>query len=162
MNHRSTMTDELAFRFIDERQDRIEHLQSELQQLQIPGHFDVSAKCGIFHEELKQVLDTLEQDGERLDPTFAFIDPFGFSGIPFSLVQRLLQQRKCETFITFMINAINRFIEHPQDNVVRHIVDAFGTIEAIDIAKEPGDRIVALRTLYQRQLARRGEVCSLL
>lgn len=152
INHRRTLAGEVAFWFIDERQDRIDHLKEELHQLAIPRHFRVSPECGIFHEKLEQVLNLIERDGAKLAPTFAFIDPFGFSGIPYSLVQRLLQHRKCETFITFMVDAINRFIEHPQDNVVRHIVDAFGTEEAIEIAKQRGDRIQALRTLYQRQL----------
>ncbi|MDQ3777115.1 MAG: hypothetical protein M3461_23560 [Pseudomonadota bacterium] len=63
-------------------------------------------------------------------PTFAFIDPFGFSGIPFSLIERLLKCKTTEAFVTFMVDAINRFLEHPEDKVVQHIVEAFGGDEA--------------------------------
>ena len=87
-------------------------------------------------------------------PTFALVDPFGFSGIPYSLIQRLLSQRRCEALITFMVDAINRFLEHPDDTIVRHIVDAFGTDEALRIANGPGNRIERLRCLYQAQLRR--------
>ena len=122
--------------------------------MSIPNHFKVKPECGRFNEKLKEALDSLDADGSRLDPTFAFIDPFGFSGIPFALIERLLNQRRCEAFITFMVDAINRFLEHPKDKVVEHIVEAFGTDEAIRIAEAPGDRITNLRKLYQRQLQR--------
>lgn len=152
INHRKAMAGELVFWFIDERQDRVEHLQRELAGRTIPGHFKVTADCGKFDEKLREVLDSLDTQGSQLAPTFAFIDPFGFSGIPFALIERLLKRPKCETFITFMVDAINRFLEHPKDRVVRHIVETFGTDEAIRIAEGPGDRVAGLRALYQSKL----------
>jgi len=86
-------------------------------------------------------------------PTFCFIDPFGFSGVPFTLVRRILSQPRCEVLITFMANAINRWLEHPEANVREHIVELFGSDEASRIARRRGDRVAALRDLYQRQLS---------
>ncbi len=154
INHRKTMVGELVFWFIDERKDRITHLQGELGAMSIPNHFKVKTECGRFDEKLGEALDSLDVGGISLAPTFAFIDPFGFSGIPFTLIERLLKQRRCEVFITFMADAINRFLEHPKDKVVEHIVEAFGTEEAIRIAEGSGDRTTNLRTLYQAQLRR--------
>ncbi len=51
-----------------------------------------------------------------------------------------------------MVDANNRFLEHPEDKVVQHIVEAFGTDEAICIAKGTGNRVVQLRKLYQSKL----------
>ncbi len=152
INHRKAMAGELVFWFIDERRDRVDHLQQELAGITIPGHFKVTADCGRFDEKLRELLDSLDAQGSQLAPTFAFIDPFGFSGIPFALIERLLKRPKCEAFITFMVDAINRFLEHPKDNVVRHIVETFGTEEAIRIAEGAGDRVANLRKLYQSQL----------
>lgn len=154
INHRKAMDGKLVFWFIDEQKDRIAHLEHEIANMSIPNHFKVMPECGRFDEKLKEALDSLDADGSGLAPTFAFIDPFGFSGIPFALIERLLNQRRCEAFITFMVDAINRFLEHPKDKVVEHIVEAFGTDEAIRIAEAPGDRITNLRKLYQRQLQR--------
>jgi three-Cys-motif partner protein len=151
-NHRKTLDGELVFWFIDEREDRIEHLKRELNGMTIPSHFKVRAEAGKFHEKVDPVLQSIEADGAKVAPTFAFIDPFGFSGIPFSLIERLLKHPRCEVFITFMVDAFNRFLEHPKDTVVQHIVDAFGTDEAIQIAEAHGDRIERLRTLYQSRL----------
>ena len=46
-------------------------------------------------------------------PTFAFIDPFGWAGVPFEVVQCILGQPRCEVFVTFMYEEINRFLAHP-------------------------------------------------
>ncbi|MEW6726650.1 MAG: three-Cys-motif partner protein TcmP [Bacillota bacterium] len=154
VNHRRAMQGELVFLFIDGRQDRIDHLRYELDGLSIPRNFDVSVKCGLFHEELVRLLDDVDNMGAHLAPTFAFIDPFGFKGIPFAIIERLLQHPRCEVFITFMVDALNRFLEHPNDQVVEHIVDAFGTEKCLEIAQMPGDRIQSLRVLYQDQLSK--------
>lgn len=151
-NHRRTMRGELVFLFLDERQDRIDHLQQELNAASIPAHFKVVVECGKFDEKFGQALNSLGKDGTPLAPTFAFVDPFGFSGIPFSIIKKLLDQPRCEVFITFMVDAVNRFLEHPEDRIVQHIVNAFGTKESIEIAKKNGNRVELLRTLYQRQL----------
>lgn len=151
-NQRRATAGELVFWFIEERDDRLEHLKQELAKLTLPSRFKVTADSGRFHEKCGSVLASIEGDGKQLAPTFAFIDPFGFSGIPFDLIARLLRQERCEAFITFMVDAINRFLEHPEDKVVQHIVAAFGGDDAIRIAKGSGDRIAQLRGLYQAKL----------
>jgi three-Cys-motif partner protein len=153
VNHRKSTTGEIIFWFIEEREDRLAHLKQELAAVRVPAHFRVIAESGRFDEKFGNVLASIEADKNGLAPTFAFIDPFGFSGIPFSLIERLLAHKRCEAFITFMVDAINRFLEHPEDKVVQHIVDAFGGDEAVRIAKGSGDRIVKLRELYQSKLA---------
>ncbi len=150
--HRKTLTGELLFVFTDEREDRIQHLQAELKQKRFPTHFKVYPETRKFHEKLAELLDDVDKKGGQLAPTFAFIDPFGFSGIPYVLLNRLLEKKHCEVLITFMAESINRWLEHPNDEVVRHIPETFGTDECLKIAKTCGDRIAALRDLYQRQL----------
>lgn len=152
LGHTHPINEELIFWFIDENEDRSNHLKEELSALSIPAHYNVKVESGKFHEKFKILLDNIETSGANLAPTFAFIDPFGFSGIPFNLIERLFKQEKCEVFITFMVDAINRFLEHPDDAIVQHIVDAFGTNEAIQVAKDSGGRITQLRTLYQERL----------
>jgi hypothetical protein len=85
-------------------------------------------------------------------PTFALIDPFGFAGIPYTLVKRLLQKNRCEVLVTFMVDSINRWLTHPDDTIRAHITETFGTEEAVKIAFGGGDRADALKNLYQYQL----------
>ena len=151
-NHRRALKGELLFWFIDERADRIEHLKGEIPAMQLPPHFKVHPEIGCFDEKFMPALSQLKAERKHLAPTFAFIDPFGFSGIPFGLISQLLKQPSCEAFITFMVDAINRWLEHPNPEIGHDIVDVFGTQEALAIANGTGNRVTNLRLLYQRQL----------
>jgi three-Cys-motif partner protein len=48
--------------------------------------------------------------GVTLAPTFAFLDPFGFSHMPIHLIERIVRNSRCEGLITFMYEEINRFL----------------------------------------------------
>ncbi|MHB0923801.1 MAG: three-Cys-motif partner protein TcmP [Bellilinea sp.] len=143
---------EFIFVFIDKKKAYIDYLKQEINQKVLPSNINIMT----FHDEFANVLsgifNDLQSRGEHLAPTFAFVDPFGFSGIPFILIQKLLINGRTEVFINIMADSINRFIEHPNDNIPQHIIDTFGTDEVIDIIKNSRDRFTALRDLYQRQL----------
>lgn len=151
-NHRSKINGEIVFWFIDEDERRIQNLKGEIAKENWPKHFQIKdPEKGLFHERFSAVLDKLEKDKKVLAPTFAFIDPFGFSGVPFALIKRLLGNPNCEVLITFMVDAINRFLE--QKDVSRLIVELLGTAEAASIVGQMGiDRMAKLRELYQEQL----------
>jgi three-Cys-motif partner protein len=142
----------INFIFVEANPDYARHLQGKLDALSRPPQF----KAGIFQGEFADViggrLDALEKESKVLAPTFAFVDPFGFSGIPFDLMARILAQPKCEVFVNIMIEFINRFLEHPNDKVLAHFPSTFGTDEVLNIPKQPGDRIAAILLLYRRQL----------
>lgn len=151
-NRRKALSGEIVFWFIEERDDRVAHLRSELAGINVPSHFTVNIKPGKFHEWFNNILQSIDSANGQVAPTFAFIDPFGFSGIPFTIIEQLLRRDRCEVFVTFMVEAINRFLEHPEGKVRQRIVEAFGTEEAVQIAKGAGDRVVKLRKLYQSRL----------
>ncbi len=151
-NHRRAMSGELVFLFIDERPDRIENLREEISRLKLPGHFKVHVEPGTFQDVMTKWLDEIESEGKNLAPTFSFIDPFGFSGLPFTLVSRILKYPKSEVLITFMVNSVNRFLEAPNEQLRRHIVDLFGTEEVLGVLDGGGNRIEKLRILYQNKL----------
>jgi three-Cys-motif partner protein len=146
-------TSEVNFLFIDERADRINHLNSEISLLKIPSNFHVHAIVNEFENTLTQILDDLQQNGHQLAPTFAFIDPFGFAGTPFSLVKRLLSNQRTEVFINIMIEFVNRFAEHPSDGVIQNIKELLGASDSeITDVVNSHDRKLAFRKLYQDNL----------
>jgi len=141
----------------DDRADRTSHLAGVTEQYTVPPNISIAIATGEFEAHLRTLLDSLDAEGQCLAPTFAFIDPFGFKGLPFELVQRLLCNPKTEVFVNVMADSINRFLEHPKDEITRHIVGLFGTDEVRQVAKasnRSGDRVEKLRALYQRQLER--------
>jgi len=143
----------LTFLFVDERADRIEQLKIELLKLPLPTNITIRPVTNQFECELTGLLDEIDLTEAQLAPTFAFIDPFGFKGLPFTLVSRLLKNPKSEVFVNIMADAINRFIEHPDSKTKQHIVDLFGTEKVLSIAKESTTRKSDLRLLYQEQLS---------
>jgi three-Cys-motif partner protein len=120
----------VTFLFIDERADRIQRLESELSLLEIPDNFHVERKVNEFENTLTKILDDLQKEGHHLAPTFAFIDPFGFKGAPFSLIKRLLGNPRTEVFINIMIDFINRFVEHPTPINRQYIRQLLGASDA--------------------------------
>lgn len=145
---------EVRFLFMDERADRIAHLKAELEGIRIVDNFHVDAQTGLFADGLAQLLDALRARGTQLAPTFAFIDPFGFKGVPFDLVRRLLRNDKTEVLINIMADSVNRFLEHPDSQTQGHIIELFGTPDVLNVAQQGGNRITELRLLYQKQLSK--------
>jgi three-Cys-motif partner protein len=152
--HRVPLAAELVFLFIEERRDRADHLSTEIESLACPACFKIEVKCGQFAAKLTEILDSLDRGGNRIAPTFAMIDPFGFSGIPYALIQRLLSKNRCEVFISFMVDSINRWLTHPDETIRTHITETFGNHDPFDIAMKAADRVVALKDLYFHQLGK--------
>jgi three-Cys-motif partner protein len=87
-NHCANIKGELVFWFVEEDADRAAHLESRIDAMQLPAHIDVNIAKGTFAEDLTDILDGLDEENGRLAPTFALIDPFGFSGIPYAIIRR--------------------------------------------------------------------------
>jgi three-Cys-motif partner protein len=144
----------LIFLFIEEKKDRADRLEESVAALQLPSNFRVkvvgeaSFEVG-FRENL---LDWYLSRNKPLPPTFAFIDPFGWTGVPFSLVKEILANDSCEVLFNFMYEEINRFISHPNhpDDFDR----LFGTHAWVDVpaAGDAVARRAFFHDLYVQQL----------
>jgi hypothetical protein len=102
-----------------------------------------------FRENL---LDFYRSRGKPLPPTFAFIDPFGWTGVPFSLVKEILSFESCEVLFNFMYEEINRFIEHPDQT--KNFDELFGTDAWRNVSgiEDKDARRAFFHDLYARQL----------
>ena len=119
--------------------------------LKLKTNFNVQVVNNKFYETIDSILKNFEKEGKILAPTFIFIDPFGFSGIPASVIADLLKNPKVEVFINFSVDSINRFIG--TDDANKHIVELFGVGEVIELIKSSKEnRIRDLRDLYQLML----------
>ncbi|MGD0036051.1 MAG: three-Cys-motif partner protein TcmP [Bacteroidota bacterium] len=159
--HQKQFKGELVFIFVDERKDRVDNLKNEIALLKLPNTFKVHPEDGQFAQVATGILDEIEKENQTLAPTFAFIDPFGFSGVPFDLLCRLLKHKSSEALITFMVDSMNRFLEAPNEEIQKHIVEFFGTKEVIDVAKKQGDRIKNLLNFYLEKLQPIGKFIRL-
>lgn len=121
----------------------------------LPQRISYSVIGAEFAPTLESVLDGIERREARLAPTFAFLDPFGFSGLPMRLIARLLGYDKCEVLITFMTGFVNRFNDEFRENTLNEL---FGTVEWRQIRSidSPEERRNFLINLYLRQLKNVG------
>jgi three-Cys-motif partner protein len=150
--HTAELKGNLNFLFIEEDKERSENLESEITKLKLKENLKVTVVNNKFYETIDDILTNFEKEGKILAPTFIFIDPFGFSGIPASVIAGLLKNPKVEVFINFSVDSINRFIG--TDEVSIHIAELFGSEDVIELIKSSGkNRIRDLRDLYQLMLA---------
>lgn len=143
----------VKFLFVELKIDRAEVLQQIVDEFDLPTNFRASvAKGETFEAACTKLLTSYKDRAQALPPTFAFIDPFGWSGTPFKIVQEIMANPSCEVLVTFMYKDINRFIGLPDQE--KNFDAFFGTTEwraGIDLA-DPGARNRFLHDLYARQL----------
>jgi three-Cys-motif partner protein len=157
LEHAARITGNILFLFVEDRADRANVLRECLDELVLPKNFRIKVAAGEqFAYAFDEVRRFYVQRGRHLPPTFAFIDPFGWTGAPFSAVQFILAQPSCEILVTFMYEEINRFLSHPQQPA--NFDQFFGTQdwrEGLRLSI-PNDRNRFLHDLYLRQLRKAG------
>lgn len=97
--------------------------------------------------------ELIEKYGRKFAPSFFFIDPFGFGGIPLNLIGDILSIEKTEIFITFMIRDVDRF--HGSSSHRISIEELFGVKDIPILLKQKYSNIPrehALLKLYLNQL----------
>lgn len=142
----------MVFYFIEEDRQRYAHLRTRLAAANEYRKFNIVVKRNDFASVISEVLDHLDEGRLQIAPTFAFIDPFGFKGLPMRLIHRLLDHPKTEAFINFNINSVTRFVSHPDKDIRSHLDDLFGTEEAMAVRDGESNRFSSLRQVYQAQL----------
>ena len=135
---------------MEEKKERTEHLQKiiEIEKKALPANFHCQVINEKFETALRETLDYLDEENLSIAPTFAFIDPFGIKGLPFSLIKRLLGNDKCEVLITFVDSTIERFVSELPGQTNELIGDPY----ASDIIESSEDRIAKARELYYNSL----------
>lgn len=157
LEHRSTMTAEFAYLFVEQDARRAANLNTEISQLRLPTNLKYQVLVGRFDTAVTEVLDTVQRVGGQIAPTFAFVDPFGWSGTPFSLMQRLLVNPRCEALINLNFEQLNRFIGNAEQE--DNLDSLFGCPDWRDaLLLNRADRRMYIRDLYDRQLRTRAGV----
>jgi three-Cys-motif partner protein len=147
---------EYNFILIEKDKERAEILERTIQEKfhDMPKNVRIRIYSIDFETAMKSLLAAIDKENKSLAPTFAFIDPFGYGGLPFEIIKRILGFRSCEVFINFAYNPINRFIQAEDDPREATFDELFGTEKWRDIRpiKNPDERLKRILALYQMQL----------
>lgn len=143
---------EIVFWFIEKDKNRAEMLLRVIQERfpKLPSNLKYEVESAEFAPTLESALSNLEKEGARLAPTFAFIDPFGFSGLPMTTVRHLLAYERCEVLITFMVGFVTRFAQQ-QSETVDQLYDATDWRRIPDL-NDPQEKERRWIDLYEQQL----------
>lgn len=140
------------FLFIEHDKGRVEHLQGEIAAFgNLPSNVSVDVRHGEFESTFSSVIDPIIEKGAHLIPTFAFIDPFGYSSASMSITGRLLSFPQCETLFFLPMSFIHRFVGREGQEAA--LTSLFGTDawrEAIPLQGQ--ERTSFLLELFERQL----------
>jgi len=145
---------EIVFFFVEKDPNRAKILAQVLKERfpDLPKNMKYEVRGAEFAPTLEQVLDDLEEREARLAPTFAFLDPFGFSGFPLELIGRLMSHDKCEVLITFMAGFVKRFLDEYRAPVLNDLFASQDWKKARSVSNR--DRF--LLDLYEKQLKNVG------
>ena len=149
----------VMFLFVELKQERADVLQTAVDSIDRPAKFRVKVAGGqSFDEAFEEFLTYFTDRNRPLPPTFAFIDPFGWKGVPFSIVQKIMSYQSCEVLVTFMYEEINRFLS--QDQQKENFDAFFGTSDWRNCLTIAGTarRNRFLHDLYIRQLREAASV----
>jgi three-Cys-motif partner protein len=101
---------EFCFLFVEKKQKFADNLREVISATTWPSQFKWEVKDGSFEELVGGILDELQREGMQLAPTFAFIDPFGATGLPFKVIAEILKHPTCEVLLNLDSDGIGRLV----------------------------------------------------
>ncbi|MFC7047334.1 three-Cys-motif partner protein TcmP [Halobacteriaceae archaeon GCM10025711] len=151
--------DEFLCTFIEKNSQNYSDLVEAVEQRERT----VSDKVKVYHHNeafadvARDLMDSLE--GEIV-PSFFFIDPFGYKGVPFELISEILNLRDqgVEVFLTFMVRDIRRFLtDEGHENSISEIM---GTDAWKEIRDQPNieNKEEEILKLYEQQLKQAADM----
>lgn len=145
--------------FIEKDPENFKNLEDTLKR-ELPSIKNRNKiKFKMENDEFANVVEEIFNNikiGHILIPSFFFIDPFGFSGIPFNVITRILSNPRTEIFFTFMVRDIARFIQLPE--LGETFTGMFGSQDWKSILPSSLKPEIALINLYRQQLHNKAKV----
>jgi three-Cys-motif partner protein len=105
------------FHFVERRRRQAEALRNNIDALHaqklvphnaIINFHNQSAFADVYKTTIAPQLDRYPGA-----PTFALVDPFGWTGLPMMIMRDLMRRQRTEVMVNFMFEEINRFLSHP-------------------------------------------------
>jgi three-Cys-motif partner protein len=141
--------------FIEQDSRRVEHLREEIAKFNLPGNVQVTVEEGAFENTFGAIVDDVVGRDQRLVPTFAFIDPFGYSAASMSLTGTLLEFPRSEALFFLPLSFIHRFVgREGQEAALTSLFNTDRWREAIHLGGE--ERRQFLLALFEDRYASKG------
>jgi three-Cys-motif partner protein len=160
LHHRSLPgleTVQFTFLFIEIDARRCEYLREQINAITIPKNVEVQVENGAFEEVFVKLVESIKGSDRTPIPTFAFIDPFGYSQASMSLTGRFLNFPRSEALFFLPLSFVHRFVgRQGQEGAMNNLFDSERWREAIPL--DGAERSNFLLGLFEVQLQRQGQV----
>lgn len=101
---------EFCFLFVEKNPKFADGLHEAISATTWPSQFKWKVEKGSFEEKIGGILEDFRREGKQLAPTFAFIDPFGATGLPFKVIAEILRHSTCEVLLNLDSDGISRLV----------------------------------------------------
>jgi three-Cys-motif partner protein len=101
---------EFCFLFVEKNQNFAENLNQTILATPWPAQFKWKVENGSFEDKVGGILKDFQRENRQLAPTFAFIDPFGATGLPFEIIKKILQHSTCEVLLNLDSDGVGRLV----------------------------------------------------
>lgn len=113
--HRSRIlgSTEVLFVFFEIDCENYQALQTEVQAVgPLPDGINIYIEGEDYEPALREICQDLRERNQQLAPTFAFLDPYGFT-LSMGLLNDLLSFKRCELLINFMYRYVDMALHSP-------------------------------------------------
>jgi three-Cys-motif partner protein len=149
LKNASRFNSTIYFLFIESRPDRFEHLNQVLARYSAeianaPKVNVLPPQCGECTEVLRKLLAGTKAKNKRHGPWLAFLDQFGYSQVPMSLIAEIMNGESCEVLTYLEFRRLGQFIT--DESKWPSITAAFGGEEwkkAIPLREQARERCIA-------------------
>lgn len=118
---------EIVFLFVEKEAWCVDHLRSVIQRSEWPHQIKWDILHGTFDERISSILSQIRAQGQKLAPTFAFIDPFGATGLPFRVIAEIVSYPSCEVLLNLDADGVGRLFKASDVEANRnHLTETFG------------------------------------
>ena len=162
MSHQAEFPVPIRFLFIELDPDRCALLRQCVneQKNRLQGAFKIRVDEPIqddCNKVLSGILEKYKRSGTKFGPALVFLDQFGYSAVPMTLVAEIMRFPSCEVFSYLEFGYLNRFIT--DETKWPGIDSAFGGTEWREVINLPaGERAKALLDRYKDALQTKGNV----
>lgn len=147
---------ECVFLFVEKRKDFAANLRKVISSTTWPEQFKREVQEGTFEEKVGAILKRIKEGHRRLAPTFAFVDPFGATGLPFEIISEILSYPSCEVLLNLDSDGIGRILTAQAFEKNQAHLDAIFGNRSWQSRLDPGQPLSSLSTqvlaLYKERL----------
>lgn len=157
LSSRRHQIEEFVCHFVEEDSDNFGNLQTEVQNH--PALRSGRIRCQFYNASFSDASGAIISEiRRRQQPSFSFVDPFGYDDPSMGTISRVLALPKAEVFVNLMFDFINRAIGMEKNTALAATLDRlFGSPDWRPIARlSRGARERAFIELYRRQLKQAG------